>query len=277
MPATRILILGCGYTGRRVAASLVEHGHDVIATTRNTDRLHVPGVTVVHADAADPESFERLRPLVSRDTLVLYSIPTIAAPGLDRSILSAVAAARRVVYISTTGVYGRQHDVDERSLPAPETPRELARVATEQAVSEAPGALILRPAAIYGPYRGIHVSMRSGAFQLQGDGANFVSRIHVEDLAAHCLAALFSDVGGAWPVADEDPCTSREIASFCASVLHIPMPSGVAPQQLSETRRADRRVDGAAIRRALRIQLRYPSYRVGIPASIEAEALDRAL
>ena len=42
--------------------------------------------------------------------------------------------------------------------------------------------LVLRPAAIYGPGRGLHTAMREGRFKLVGDGGNWVSRIHVDDL-----------------------------------------------------------------------------------------------
>jgi hypothetical protein len=88
-------------------------------------------------------------------------------------------------------------------------------------------------------------------------------------LAAHVEAALFSTVTGAFPVADEHPCPSREIAVFCARLLGVPMPGSVPAGALSETRRADRRVDGSAIRKRLGVVLRYPSYRTGIPASLE--------
>jgi nucleoside-diphosphate-sugar epimerase len=84
----------------------------------------------------------------------------------------------------------------------------------------------------------------------------------VDDLAAHVEAGLLSDITGAYPVADDEPCTSREIAEFCAKLLDLPMP----PEQ-AKTFSTSRRVDGSAIRRALGITLRYPSYRVGVPAS----------
>jgi nucleoside-diphosphate-sugar epimerase len=109
--------------------------------------------------------------------------------------------------------------------------------------------------------------MARGDFRLVGDGSNFVSRIHVDDLAAHAEAALMSDVTGAYPVADEEPCQSREIAQFCAGLLGLPMPSTVDTEDVHDTRRADRRVDGRAIRKLLGITLSYPSYRVGVPAS----------
>jgi nucleoside-diphosphate-sugar epimerase len=111
--------------------------------------------------------------------------------------------------------------------------------------------------------------MRRGEFRLRGDGSNWISRIHADDLAAHLESALFSDVTGAYPVADEHPCPSAEIAEFCARLLGLPLPASARDHELSETRRADRRVDGSAIRRLLGISLRYPSYLTGIPASLE--------
>lgn len=110
--------------------------------------------------------------------------------------------------------------------------------------------------------------MQEGKWKIGGDGSNFVSRIHVDDLATHALAALTSDVTGAWPVADEEPCTTIEITRFCCDLLGLPIPESVASGSLDETRRTDRRVDGRAIRARLGITLEYPSYRTGIPASL---------
>jgi hypothetical protein len=94
----------------------------------------------------------------------------------------------------------------------------------------------------------------------------------VDDLATHCEGALFSDLTGAYPVADEEPCTSREIAEFCAQLLKVELPKGhVATPRIF----GDRRVDGSAIRKLLGITLRYPSYRVGIPASLTPDRSDR--
>jgi nucleoside-diphosphate-sugar epimerase len=133
--------------------------------------------------------------------------------------------------------------------------------------------MILRPAAIYGPGRGVHASIREGKYFLIGDGSNYISRIHVEDLAAHAHAALLADLEGAWPVADEEPCPAREIAAFCAGLLNLPMPPNLDNPPSDDTRRANRRVNGAAIRRLLGVSLRYPSYRLGIPACLEEEAI----
>jgi nucleoside-diphosphate-sugar epimerase len=112
--------------------------------------------------------------------------------------------------------------------------------------------------------------MMQGRFQLAGEGRNYVSRIHVEDLASHIEAALESEMTGAWPVADELASTSREIAEFCAGLLGVALPEGVDPALLPHTRRGNRRVDGSAIRNLLRIRLKYPTYLQGVPASVES-------
>jgi NAD dependent epimerase/dehydratase family enzyme len=110
--------------------------------------------------------------------------------------------------------------------------------------------------------------MAEGRFKLVGSGDNYVSRIHVDDLATHVEAALLSDLGGAWPVADDHPCTSIEIARYCSQLLNVPMPPSVPEAGVHHTRRADRRVDGSAVRQHLGIRLRYSSYRSGISASL---------
>ena len=91
----------------------------------------------------------------------------------------------------------------------------------------------------------------------------FMSRIWQSTLSALCL----SDISGAWPVADEHPCTSKEIAEYCAKLLGVPVPESLPAEEAHHTRRADRRVDGAAIRKELGIKLLYPSYREGKSAA----------
>ena len=117
--------------------------------------------------------------------------------------------------------------------------------------------LVLRPAAIYGPGRGVHTAMRAGTHRLLGDGGNFISRIHVEDLAAHAEAGLLTDLSGVWPVADDEPCPAREISEYCAQLLGIAPPAdGAAPLHSEDTRQANRRVNGRAIRSARRRPMR---------------------
>lgn len=249
-------------------------------TTRDPERLaslSAAGADVLPMQAEDLVSVESIRDVLQPGVRVLHSIPSIEIGSELRDptpdlLFTLGGLASRIVYFSTTGVYGAARFVDENTPAAPRNPRESLRVDAEQAVCGGPwSSLVLRPAAIYGPGRGVHASMREGKFHFSGDGSNYISRIHVEDLAAHAEAALLADVTGVYPVADEEPCQSREIVQFCAGLLRVPIPPSSGESDLHNSRRADRRVDGSAIRRLLNIKLQYPSYRQGIPAAIAEE------
>ncbi len=247
---SEFVILGAGYTGSRVATNLRAAGHQVLAL-RSAD-----------LDFTLPHSPQKLAALLPAGCTLLHSVPSLP-DAADRLIIQAFAGkVLRCVYLSTTGVYGDADLVDENTPIAPRTEREQARAATEAAVrSGLWSSLILRPAAIYGPDRGVHVAMRQGRYTLLGDGSNFISRIHADDLAAIATAALLSPLTGAYPVADEHPCTAREIAEYCASTFQLPPPLEALPDEVPVSRRNNRRVDGRAICRFLGISLRYPSYR----------------
>ena len=275
-----VLILGCGYTGRRVALEMLSRNARVIATATDDSKLRelrTAGADVRRVDVFEPKTLEELRGGVPQGTSVLLSVPLLRDEGKlfdpTPQLLKALGdRPARVIYLSTTGVYGKSREVDETTAVAPVTERQRLRVKAEKQAAAGPwSSLVLRPAAIYGPGRGVHVAMREGRFKLVGDGGNWVSRIHVDDLARHVVAALGSDLTGAFPVADEDPCTSREMAEFCSQLLDLPMPASTTESDVDETRRSDRRVDGGAVRQALGVKLQYPSYKTGIPASLAAE------
>ncbi len=247
------MILGCGYTGQRVARYFLGQGHRVLATTRDSAKLvHINGLEIVRLPTAIPNN-----------TRVLHSIPPAGSSGILQQLGNA---PQRLVYISSTAVYGAATEVNEHTRPHPDTEKARARLAAEQDVLQHfSSALILRPAAIYGPGRGVQESMKTGAYAM---GDNFVSRIHVDDLAAICEAALRSDLSGAYPVADDEPCTTREIGEFCLKLFHKEPFETKDAARVAARVTSNRRVDGTAIRRLLNVTLQYPSYRVGVPACL---------
>jgi nucleoside-diphosphate-sugar epimerase len=260
LAVARVLIFGCGFTGTRVALKLAKKGYPVTATSRHPDLLWSLPVWPIGFEAGNEEVLRRIASKVTSDTGVLYSIPPVPIPLFMEHVTNVAAQASRLVYLSTTGVYGDQREVNENTPVRPQNYRGIERVEAENAA-----------AAIYGPGRGVHASLASGKFQLFGDGSNQVSRIHVDDLAEHCVAALESEAIGAWPVADEEPCTSLEIAKFCQQFMGVREPLQFGGNDPGETRGTDRWVDGRAIRRILGIGLKYPTYRSGIPACVDEE------
>ncbi len=269
-----LVVLGCGYTGSRVARLMAERGYRVLATSRDPGRLQLPEtIETVRLDTADPKTLAGLA-AAPAGCLVLHSVPLVEAHGTpaDRTAqLLGQFGGRpaRVVYLSTTSVYGAQIEVDASTIPAPATERGRLRLQAEAAVLGGPwSAMVLRPAAIYGPGRGIQAALPRGGFRLAGDGTNWVSRIHVDDLAAIACGALLSRVGGAWPVADHEPARAVDVAAFVAELTGSPMPEGYPADQLHPSRRANRRVDGTEVLERLGVTLQFPSYRIGIPRSL---------
>ena len=265
-----ILILGCGFTGIRVAQRFLSKGAQVTVTTRNPSRLANLAARVI--------TLNELPGNLRKGMLVLYSIPPEGSSEIPALLRDAPA---RVVYLSTTAVYGSAHLVDETTPVDDQDERARPRLIDEARIANGPwSSLILRPAGIYGPGRGAHESVRRGTY---ATGENYVSRIHVEDLATHAEAALLSTISGAYPVADEYPATTREVAEFCSALLVGRRPSSAEdplvrlgsaePSQSSRRAPSNRKVDGSAIRRALGITLAYPSYRTGIPAALAEHQL----
>lgn len=272
------LILGCGYVGARVAARLLERGDRVLATTRRPETMAAlarRGAEFIGLEAGDARALALLREATREPgSRVLLSIPpAVAACGRDEAALVLAACGdppSRVVYLSSTSVYGLAEAVDERTAPAPSDAAGEARLRAEIEAAAGPwSTLVLRAAAIYGPGRGLHVALRTGARPRVADPDRVVSRVHLDDLASICLAALASDLAGAFPVADEEPATAREVASFCGGLGLPPLRAAGAPAEAAGRR--GRWVNGRAVLARLGVTPSHLSYRSGIPAALAEE------
>ncbi|HVV44886.1 MAG TPA: hypothetical protein VHC72_06760, partial [Bryobacteraceae bacterium] len=266
------IILGPGFTGRRLARRLLKRGASVFAPVRGRERfrdLAADGLRLSDMDLNRPEVMH-----LPRRAIVAVFIPPLPDPvnaALHGTIQSI--APRRIVYVSSTGVYGDRVEVDARTQPAPNDQRSRVRLEEERWIASGPwSSLILRAAAIYGPGRGAHVAFRQGRMP-HGGGSGIVSRIHVDDLAAIVEAGMFSNIQGAWPVADEAPCASSQIIRWYMDLQRLTAPPEGMAVQPPETgvQPAGRRVDGRKIREILNVRLRYPSWETGMPASLLEE------
>jgi nucleoside-diphosphate-sugar epimerase len=256
-----VIILGLGLTGARLARRLLKHEVPVSAIVRGTERFRdLANSGLQLAELAATQS-------LPRNAILAHLIPPLPQP--ENSVLRETIvqlAPARIVYVSSTGVYGDQIDVDSDTPARPKDDRGRLRLEEEHWIASGPWTnLILRSAAIYGPGRGVHAAIRAGKLP-RGIGSGIVSRIHVDDLATILEAGIFSDLQGAWPVADDAPCSTVEIARWCAKLLQMEVITDDTPVV------SGRRVDGVKIREALGITLSYPSWQKGIEASMAEES-----
>ncbi len=267
-----LVILGCGFTGLAAARLALARGRAVHATSRDparAEQLRAQGLSVVCAPSLTADVVRALLPPRAH---VLVTFP----PDGSTDALAAVALPddARCVYVSTTGVYGdRRGHIDARTPTDASTDKARARLDAE-AHWRRRGAAVLRAAGIYGPSRGLHLRIARGTFRMTEDGAQVVSRIHVDDLAALCIATLDHGLRDeAHPVADNAPVPQREVIAWLAEQLRVPMPPSISRDEAAESLRHDRSVDCRELQHRLGLALTFPTYREGFAHCLAADGL----
>jgi nucleoside-diphosphate-sugar epimerase len=272
------LFVGAGYTGARVLRQLP----DAVALGRSR-----PG-----DERLDLDHDERLQLELPEEYAVIYSVPPApdqpGDPRLGRFLAMLPHAPARLVYLSTTGVYGNRDGerVDETSEARPESARAERRLAAERMLAEwctgrQTTAVVLRVPGIYGPGRLGTDSIRSGMPVLEEKDANPGNRIHVDDLATCCIAALAPGVpDGIYNVGDGDHRSGTWFTNEVARQAGLPPPPTISlaeakktfsPMRLSFLRES-RVVDTKKMREVLGVLPKYADAADGIAAALAEEA-----
>lgn len=270
-PFAHVLLLGCGYTGLALARMARSRGLRVTATTRDAARSALIGQTGAAPLVLESLTFEALQPHVDAQTVIIASYPPDGVTDERCAPLARLAYA--AAYVSSTGVFGNTHGhIDDSTPVAPDTERTKQRIKAEHHWLDA-GATVLRAAAIYGPFRGQHERVRSGSARIAGDGTHHVCRIHVEDLANALLASVEQKLGAqSFVIADDLPVAQGEVIRHLATRLNLPTPASVPLEEAPETLRHDRRIDASRFKQVSGLSWRYPTYREGFHACLQAEA-----
>ena len=256
-----VVLLGLGFTTSRLARRLLLRRVPVVAVVRNPSRyadLAAIGLSLVDYNACSSD-------LVPKGGVVVHTVPPLPADENEgiRGFMKAIRPGR-VIYISSTGVYGGQLVVDGSTSPEPVEEKGIRRVEEENWLRAQPWAtLVIRPAAIYGPGRGIQVRLRDGK-PPRAEGNSVVSRVHVDDLAAILELAILSPFEGAWPLADNLPCSTNAIKEWCAGLLRVGIP-GSATDSIQVSGRT---VNADELREKLGAIQNYPGYPEGLLSSI---------
>ena len=270
-----ILLLGGGYTLQEVARRLP--AHSFVITSRDATRVEEfrkLGWCSAVVDNANEQSLGRVFSEFPTISHVVDSVPPLQ--GADPSIGARVcasffgsAAVQRVIYLSTTGVFGVRDGswVDESTPEQPWSPPGRARLECELAYRNA-GLTVtsLRLPAIYGPGRGTELSIKSGRYRLVEDGSNWTNRIHVEDLAAVIIAALKAErLPPTLCVSDDEPAQAKVVVEYFCQKFSLPLPPSVSRDDLLQqgafTLLSNQRVRNARMKEYLGVSLRYPNFR----------------
>lgn len=273
-----VALLGGGYTLQRVAQSLPTDRF--VITSRRDDvceRWRAHGWKAHRVSVDDPETLRSLWTTYPNISRIVDSVPPLregpnAARGAEniRESLKNTKVSH-VVYLSTTGVFGvRDGSVVSEVTPAkPWNSQGAARLQSEE-VYRGSGvrSTALRLPAIYGPDRGLHVSLQNGSYRMVGAGEFWTNRVHVADLSriiARCLEV--SELPEVMCVSDDCPALAREVVSYTCERLGLPMPPSISEEEVARqgayTMLSNQRIQNSLMKRVLSLSLLYPSYREG--------------
>jgi len=284
----KLVIFGMGYTARALMTAMRPFRFGtVVGTTRSPQKAEIMG-----KGSVDPRVFPGtdMRPDLEKATHVLITAgPEDGAdPVLARLRPEFEELAARftwVGYLSTTGVYGDHKGgwVDETTPLAPTTARGRARMAAEMEWNEIYRLKglplhIFRLPGIYGPGRGPFQKVKSGSARAIIKQGQVFSRIHVDDIAQALLASMKRPRPGAiYNICDDDPAPPQDVLRYAAELLGQDPPEEVPFEEaeLSPMARSfyseSKRVDNTRMKRELRVKLRYPTYKAGLRAILDAE------
>ena len=282
--AERILLIGCGDLGGRVAARLQRPGHALWALRRQPPGDHSAGAAAPRWLAGDVTRPDGLPPLPHGITRLLYILSpgardaaayqAVFTHGLQR-VLSHLdtQALRRIVFVSSTAVYGEHGGawVDETTPPAPLGMNGRILLQTEDWLrAQRLPATSLRLAGLYGPGRLQLVDrLRQGLARVPREHPHWANRMHVDDAAAAvahlCLAAEAKQV---YVGVDDTPLPLDVLYDHIAALAGAPRPAaGPPPAGVGSKRLSNARL------RASGFVPRWPDARAGYAALLASAGL----
>ncbi|MEW6561043.1 MAG: SDR family oxidoreductase [Pseudomonadota bacterium] len=294
----RLLIVGCGDIGLRVAA-LARTRYRLLALTSSPQRLEqlrAAGIVPIVGDLDQPETLWRLARLAPQRVLMLAP-PGETAGARDlrsRHLISRLKQsgilsgpgkkALRVVYASTTGVYGdcAGEWVPETRPCRPQTERAQRRCDAERLWRSAGAARgwrvgLLRIPGIYDAQsRSPRARLERGLPVLEPDEDVYTNHIHADDLARLCLLALDrARPGRVYNMSDDSALRMGDYFDLAADLYGLPRPRRVARVQAEQAglssmmlsfMRESRRLDNTRMKAELGAWLRYADVSLGLKA-----------
>ncbi len=281
-----LLIVGCGDIALRAAPLLQAHYRLLGLYRRPEGRalLRLRGITPVFGDLDIPHSLGKLAGIAHA---VLHLAPppnhgerdtrtaNLLAALTKRPKMKGAMLPQRLIYISTSGVYGDCNGalIDETRLINPQTGRALRRVDAERQVRNwglrnRVSVSILRVPGIYASDRLPLSRLREHIPALLPVEDSYTNHIHADDLAGIVVAALrHARPGRVYNACDDSNLKMGEYFDLIADRFDLPRPPRIARAQaegrispgMLSFMQESRRLDNSRLKRELHVTLRYPT------------------
>jgi nucleoside-diphosphate-sugar epimerase len=280
----RVLIAGCGYIGHEIAGRLVAQGDQVFALNRRPRELP-SGVVQVLADLTGLNTLNQLPPGLDqvvycaaanqRETTAYHQVYVQGPRNLLAALRSQGQSPQRIVFTSSTSVYGQQNGewVDENSSAEPWLSNGRLLLEGEATFREGSiPAIVVRLAGIYGPGRSRFIQRVREGQPVAADAAQrFTNRIHRDDCAGAIVHLLkHPSPKRLYLGVDCAPCTELEVLEWLARRLKVALPPMDLRGCLQAERGSNKRCGNARLL-ASGYQFSYPTYREGLAALLAPE------
>ena len=278
----RLLIIGCGDVGMRLLPLLTQHFR-IFAVTSQVARhaeLRAAGAIPITANLDQPHTLARLAGLA---THIVHLAPPRSEGETDtrsRNLIAILPDKSRLVYVSTTGVYGDCAGAlfDETRPVCASNPRARRRVAAEKllrawAVRTQSSLSILRVPGIYAANRLPLERLQKATPALTPNDDVYTNHIHADDLAMLVKLALFRAAPNrVYHAVDDSDLKMGDYFDLVADGFNLPRPPRlpradlirqVTPMLLSFMSES-RRLKNDRIKRELGAKLTYPTVAQGV-------------
>lgn len=296
---------GSGFVGSAIIKELVREGHEVTGLVRRKSRAELverSGATVVFGDLLEPGSWtESLRDsdlIITASQPVRFGEKVSLAEARRRSyyhgqmvgnlFLAAEGSSVKGV-ILTYGVQGFGSRGDKWITENDElNPFGYDRSITgaywhiDKTSRKTRVPLVnIFTGWVYGQggwFETMVRGIRNGSMRVVGDGSNYMSLIHVEDLArAYAKLVEKMPVGERYCLVDGEPVTMHDLTNFLARHMGARPPKTIefdayarlAGDLAAETMSCSSRVSGDKMKKRLLPELKFPSYLMGMPQVID--------
>lgn len=276
----RLLIIGCGNMAGRTIP-LLTHRYRVFALVRNaacSTGLRALGVMPLLGDLDDRASLARIAGL--GDTVLHFAPPQSTGNRDTRTsnLLNALSRGtlpKRIVYISTSGVYGdcRGAWVNETHLLNPQTMRAQRRADAEKQIRgwakrNQVKASILRVPGIYAADRLPLNRVQQGTPCITDSEDSYTNHIHADDLARITVAVLRKGTTcRVYHASDDSQMKMGEFLDSVADALDLQRVPRISladaqhklPESLLSFMNESRRLTNQRLKRELKVKLQYPT------------------
>ncbi len=285
-----MFIIGYGYIGKQVALRYIEKGEKVtVVVTSEEKKSHVNnhGIEAICCNLDHQDlPFNSTR---NRD--IFYFAPPPSIGIIDNRMrnflygLSKSGKPRKIVYMSTTGVYGdcKGGWIDEKQSINPQADRAKRRVNAEKLLREWKKKIqyelvTLRVAGIYGPGRLPLARLEKKTPIVSREDAPWTNRIHSYDLVRACTAAMKDGKDGeVYNVSDGHPGKMPDYFNLIADLTGMPRPpiisfdesKSILSEALLSYLSESRRIHNRKMVVDLGVKLKYSNLRDGLIMSLK--------